>query len=82
MAADFLVGSQPYLLLHGLYFFGFALTFLVWSGIHYAAEIGASQVVVAARTHMHTRAPHQHQHSQHHPCAVCPTSASTSTSTT
>jgi len=40
MAADFLVGSQPYLLLHGLYFFGFALTFLVWSGIHYAAEIG------------------------------------------
>merc|ERR1711953_1385161 len=37
---DAVVGRMPYLLLHGLYFFGFAAVFLVWSLIHYAAGIG------------------------------------------
>merc|ERR1712048_590411 len=43
MALDTVVGRMPYLLLHGLYFFGFAAAFLLWSWINYAAGIGDGQ---------------------------------------
>jgi len=40
MALDAAVGRMPYLLLHGLYFIGFAAIYLLWSLIDYAASIG------------------------------------------
>jgi len=38
--ADLLVGSQPYLLLHGCYFFAYCLLYLTWTLIHYAIGVG------------------------------------------
>ena len=38
--ADLLISSQPYLLLHGLYFFAYCMLFLAWSLIHYATGVG------------------------------------------
>jgi len=38
--ADFLASQQPYLLLHGVYFLGFAVLYLLWSAIHYGTGWG------------------------------------------
>merc|ERR1712107_111662 len=40
MFLDAVIGSQPYLLLHGLYFMLFAVVYVLWSLIHYALGIG------------------------------------------
>jgi len=38
--ADLLVSSQPYLLLHGGYFFAYCLIFLIWSLVHHGIGAG------------------------------------------
>lgn len=38
--ADNACTSVPYLLIHGIYFFVFAVSFLVWSYVHYVLNIG------------------------------------------
>ena len=40
MALDATVGSMPYLLIHGVWFMLFSATYLLWSWINYAANIG------------------------------------------
>lgn len=40
MLADVVVGNTPYLLLHGAYFWAFAVLYLGWSLVHYALRIG------------------------------------------
>ena len=49
--------SQPYLLLHGLYFFAFIVVFLTWSLIHYAAEIGDGYGAVHTSARQHAGTP-------------------------
>ena len=40
MALDATVGSMPYLLIHGVWFMLLSATYLLWSWINYAADIG------------------------------------------
>lgn len=39
MAVDSAVSSTPYLLLHGIYFLGFATIYLAWTLLHYAVGL-------------------------------------------